>query len=114
MAEDKWYTQEELRLMIEQMQHASDEFYSRAQKIGNHPFIEFTGFMNEYIKMCKEAAASGFEFPRANTHTEMAIPMQHYHADYIGEKFDCIFGPSFRKNPRLKAAFDRRLQGQEA
>jgi hypothetical protein len=111
MDQDQWYTKEELTKMVRQMQFTSNEFYTRAVQIGNHPFIEFAGFFNEYIKLCQEAIEAGVEFPRANAHSGTALPMKPHHAAYIGEKFDCIFGPSFRQNPELKRAFLEKLDG---
>jgi len=38
-----------------QMQDASNAFYRSAVAIGNHPFIEFAGLMNEHINACRQA-----------------------------------------------------------
>ena len=32
---------------------AAKEFYAAAVRIGNHPWIEFTGLMNEYVNCCQ-------------------------------------------------------------
>ena len=41
-------TQEREQALLE-MRRTADAFYRSAIKIGNHPFIEFAGLMNEYI-----------------------------------------------------------------
>lgn len=52
----------ELAEIIKQMRQLSNQFYVGAITIGNHPFIEFTGLMNEYIEACKEALKEGIDF----------------------------------------------------
>lgn len=100
------YTPMQLKAMIDGMHAASDAFYKHAVRVGNHAFIEFTGFMNEYIKLCEDALARGVDFTRANVHSGAElVPMQTYHADYIGEKFGCIFASSFAGRGELIQAF---------
>lgn len=84
------YSKEELQVMIKQMRVASSIFYSQATLIGNHAFIEFTGLMNEYIKVCEQAVANGEDFTRANIHTGRPIPS--YMVKYFEEKMSCILG----------------------
>lgn len=108
------YTKEQLEEMLRKMQDASNMFYRCATQAGNHPFIEFTGFMNEYIKLCKEAMDSDVDFTQCSAHSgQQLIPMQTYHANYLGEKFGCIFYTSFAENPELVAAFCREAFGVE-
>jgi hypothetical protein len=99
------YTKEELQEMIDKMKTASRLFYSLAQGTGVHQFIEFTGFMNEYIKICEQALAKGIDFTETSTHTGTPLPMHDYEAAYIGEKFGCIFETAFNNDPALKEAF---------
>jgi hypothetical protein len=98
------YSKEERDEAIRKMKAASEAFYRAAAATHCHPFIEFTGFMNEYIKLCEEAFAKGVDFMMANTHTGVALPIQSFHAAYIGEKMGCIYGPSFA-DPSLFQAF---------
>ena len=98
------YSAEERAEMITRMKLASNIFYGNAVKIGCHPFIEFAGLMNEYIKMCEQAHAQGLDFPNANAHSGIALPMRSFEAAYIGEKLGCIFGPSLQ-NPENGRAF---------
>lgn len=84
--------------MLAQMQAASDAFYRSAVAIGNHPFIEFTGLMNEYIAACQEAAKAGIDFTMCNAHTGRHLPLAPFRVDYINEKLGCIFtGRSFAR-----------------
>lgn len=94
------------------MHRVSAEFYRMAIQGGVHTFIEFTGFMNEYIKLCEDAHRSGHDFIHANAHggDENPLPMETYHAEYIAEKFNCIFGPSLRANPKAMELFIKKLK----
>ena len=74
-----------------QMRDAADAFYSAATRIGNHPFIEFTGLMNEYIKACQSAHARGIDFSECNTHSGQDLPLENFEVAYINEKLECIF-----------------------
>lgn len=76
---------------LKQMQAASDSFYYAAVRIGVHPFIEFTGLMNEYIKVCREAHAKGIDFSECNTHSGIDLPMHPWEVNYVNEKLECIF-----------------------
>lgn len=78
-------------LRLKAMQDAADAFYSRAMNVGNHPFIEFAGLMNEYIKCCHWAHANGVDFTRCNTHTGQPLPMADFQVNYVNEKLECIF-----------------------
>ena len=82
---------EEREVALQQMQLASDVFYQLARQIGNHPFIEFTGLMNEYIKICKNAHESGVDFTECNKHSNQHLPMLDFEINYINEKLECIF-----------------------
>lgn len=82
---------QDLRAIIHQMQTTSSMFYANAVSIGNHPFIEFCGLMNEYIKACEAAAAKGIDFTECNTHTGQHLPLESHQIDYINEKLECIF-----------------------
>lgn len=70
---------------------AAKEFYAAAVRIGNHPWIEFTGLMNEYVNCCQAAHLAGVDFSACNTHTGQALPMQSYQVQYMNEKLECIF-----------------------
>lgn len=76
---------------LAQMEAASAQFYAAATKIGVHPFIEFTGLMNEYLKACRSAHAQGIDFSECNTHSGKHLPLQPFEVDYINEKLGCIF-----------------------
>jgi hypothetical protein len=99
-------TPAELERMLKEMHAASDAFYWRAFSIGCHPFIEFCGLMNEYIKMCANARDAGIDFAEASAHSGRALPMQEFEAAYLGEKLGCIYGPSLQ-DPANRRAFMR-------
>lgn len=89
------FTKEEQREMLRKMRVASSAFYSDATRIGCHPFIEFTGLMNEYIALCQLAMELGIDFTETSGHgTGQPLPMQEYHRRYLNEKLECIYGVS--------------------
>ena len=76
---------------LEKMAEASNAFYRAAVAIGNHPFIEFTGVINEYINACRAAHAKGIDFSDCSTHSGVELPMESFQVKYINEKLECIF-----------------------
>jgi hypothetical protein len=89
------YTPAELDEMLRAMRKASSAFYSDARRIGCHPFIEFTGLMNEYIQLCEAARARGQDFTETSIHGGgQPLPMQEHHRQYLNEKLECIYGTS--------------------
>lgn len=84
-------TPEERLEIIARMRIASRNFYVAAVAIGNHPFIEFTGLINEYITICERATANGVDFTECNTHSDKDLPMAAHQIAYINEKLECIF-----------------------
>ena len=82
---------EEREVALKQMREASAAFYQAAQRIGVHPFIEFTGLMNEYIKACEQAHATGLDFSDCTAHSGLHLPLRPYEVDYINQKLECIF-----------------------
>lgn len=76
------------------MQQAADEFYRSAVFIGNHPFIEFAGLMNEYIQVCRDAHREGIDFTECNRHSGVKLPLLPMRSDYLNEKLECIFAGS--------------------
>lgn len=91
------------------MQKVSHQFYREAVQVGNHPFIEFCGFMNEYIKLAAEAHKQDIDFSEATEHNGIPLPIADYNAAYIAEKFACIFGPTFRANPEAWKTFCQKV-----
>jgi hypothetical protein len=83
--------EEERETALELMHLASSNFYAMAQMIGVHPFIEFTGLINEYIKCCEKAHKEGIDFSQCNKHSGKELPIEDYSIDYINEKLECIF-----------------------
>jgi len=103
-------TSQEREVALARMQRASDAFYRDAVKIGNHPFIEFTGLMNEYIKACRAAHDQGLDFSDFNAHSGKMLPLHPVMSDYINEKLECIF--SGAKVLQAEQAEQAELQGR--
>lgn len=81
--------------MLTKMQAVSSAFYAGAVRTGCHPFIEFTGLMNEYIQLCRAAMVQGEDFTETSVHgSGKPLPMQPHHRDYLNEKLECIYGTS--------------------
>ncbi|MGB8688921.1 MAG: hypothetical protein WCD53_16505 [Microcoleus sp.] len=75
------------------MQEASDKFYQASCHTQCHAFVEFTGLMNEYIKVCSEFQKANPEadFRTSNGHSEDEISLKPYQKQYIREKLHCIY-----------------------
>lgn len=87
---DEVYSKEERERMLVQMHATSSTFYAMAVQIRNHPFIEFAGLMNEYIKLCEQAHRKGIDFTQCNVHTGQPLPIEAFHVRYLDEKLGCI------------------------
>ena len=88
---DRPMNEKERTEALYQMQTVSSGFHAQAVKIGVHPFIEFCGLMNEYIKACRRAHENGVDFSTCNTHTGQDLPLESFEVEYINEKLECIF-----------------------
>lgn len=97
------YSPGERDAMLRGMRAASDRFYESAVRIGCHPFIEFAGLMNEYIKVCERAHKLGVDFTESSAHSGKPLDMRPYEAAYLGEKLGCIYGPSLQAPENLRA-----------
>lgn len=99
--------------MLQAMQEASNQFYRMAVQTKVHAFVEMTGLMNEFIKVCRHAEEEGIDFTTANTHTGLALPFKMHHAEYLAEKLGCIYGPALLSNDEVRGAFINTLfEGQ--
>lgn len=87
-------TPDEREAALNKMLAAVDQFYKAAVPIGNNPFIEFTGLMQEYIVACRDAHKNGIDFSECNTHSGIALPLHPTMSTYINEKLGCIFSGS--------------------
>lgn len=78
---------------LELMREASNTFYRLAALTQCHPFLEFTGIINEYIKICEENyKLRGIDFREESIHTgKNQMVIKDYMIDYINEKLECIF-----------------------
>lgn len=84
--------EEERLIALAEMNKAINDFYYRAVRIGNHPFIEFAGVMTAYAKSCARAHETGIDFSECNKHTGHELPIEPFEIKYLNEKLDCIFG----------------------
>jgi len=100
------YTLGEMREMLAEMRRVNKAFYPMACATGCHTFIEFCGLQSKFIDMCEQAMLQGVEFPFANRHTGLSMKLHEHHAEYLGKKFGCIFGPALQ-DYRLRKTFDR-------
>ncbi len=92
MSDLEEYTPEQRKQILTKMRTASEIFYSLAAGAGCHAFIEFTGLMNEFIKLCAEADEQGLDWIRANVHGDRQLPFKPWHIEYLSEKLECIYG----------------------
>jgi len=97
------YSPPEREQMLAMMRETSNAFYKRARLIGCHPFIEFAGLMNEYIKVCRRAHEQGIDFTESSAHSGKPLDFRSYEAAYLGEKLGCIYGPSLQAPENLRA-----------
>ena len=105
------YSRAELEEMIREMEAISEHFYWNAVKVRNHAFIEFCGLMNEYIQMCRDTMLAGGDFTQCNVHSGRSLSVAEHQGAYLAEKFECIFGPTLRSNPRIARDFVRGVIG---
>jgi hypothetical protein len=104
-------TQEENKeclLALSAMLDGAEQFYPLAVRANVHQFVEFTGLIREYITICAAAYQMNINFTQ-----EAVLPMEEHHVAYIAEKLNCIFGDSFRANPKLKKVFLKGLFGDQ-
>jgi hypothetical protein len=87
---------------LERMRFAIDQFYTFAQIIGNHTFLEFAGLMGAYVSSCQEMHGRGVDFMTHN------LEIEDHRAGYLGEKLRCIYGRALTQ-PENLAAFCKAL-----
>jgi hypothetical protein len=83
---------QELLASLEVIDSILATFYYSAIYTNVHTFVEFTGLMTEYTKICRQSLAEGIDFSRANTHSKEGKLVVHpYNTEYLQEKLNCIF-----------------------
>lgn len=88
---DRPQTPEEI---LEAMKIASNNYYREAIATNCHTFIEFTGLINEYIKICeRNLKQRGVDFTKTSAHCpgEPKLQIENWEFDYINDKLRCIF-----------------------
>jgi hypothetical protein len=75
------------------MKAASNNYYREAIATNCHTFIEFTGLINEYIKICeRNLQQRGIDFTNTSVHTDgPRLHIEDWELDYINQKLCCIF-----------------------
>ena len=109
MITDPSYNKEELQAITLKMREVANRVYPLLQSCNVHAFIEFNGLMQKYVDLCQRAADEGVDFVMFNTHNDKSFEVQEHDVVYMAEKFDCIFGPLFRKDPKLWKLFKEQL-----
>jgi hypothetical protein len=85
-------TRRERAACLARMRAASADFYRASVQSGCHAFIEFTGLLNQYIRLCEEAHGRGEDFTDANVHAGRGLPLVGHQLAYLNEKLTCIYG----------------------
>lgn len=110
MITDASYSKEELQAITLKMREVANVVYRLLQSCEVHAFIEFNGMMQKYVDLCSRAAEAGVDFTMFNTHNDKSFTVHEHDVEYLAEKFDCIFGPLFRKDPLLWEIFKEKLE----
>ncbi|WP_261263063.1 hypothetical protein [Laspinema olomoucense] len=78
---------------MELMDKAASQFYQAALGTDCHGFLEFTGLLREYVKICHEFQKNNphHDFRRCNIHNNHRLHLQPYQREYIHEKLSCIY-----------------------
>jgi len=112
------YSLGEMRSTIRLMRSINSQFYATVFSAGVgsrcHAFVEFAGLQAKFIDFCEEAMNQGVEFPFANTHGGIPVPLAAHHVEYLGEKFDCIYGFAIGGNKELRDIFIAAALGPES
>jgi hypothetical protein len=95
----------ELHEILGSMRKISHSFYQSAFALGNHPFIEFTGIINEYIKECESCLSLGVDFTNCNAHSGHKFPLPTHSKLYIEEKLECIFQGSVSPSYEIESDY---------
>ncbi|MEG4842478.1 hypothetical protein [Microcoleus sp. B9-D4] len=80
--------------ILEAMKAAANNYYYEAIATNCHTFIEFTGLINEYIKICeRNFKQRGVDFTKTSVHFpgEPKLDIEGWELDYINDKLRCIF-----------------------
>ena len=80
--------------ILEAMKAAANNYYREAICTNCHTFIEFTGLINEYIKICeRNLNQRGVDVTKTSTHCpgEPRLQVEDWELDYINDKLGCIF-----------------------
>ena len=93
---------------LDLLDNLSNDFYRVAIKTGTHAIIEHTGLMVEHIKMLRLAVENGVDPEHINVHGSSRLGMEPHSAQYLAEKFACIYAPFF--TPETWGIFCRQVE----
>ncbi len=80
---------------LQRLRLATDNFYYHVATSECQAFIELTGLMREYIKVCEENLARGIDFREPNGIPGQRMQLQPHEIAYFQEKLNCIFQGCF-------------------
>ncbi|MEG4329984.1 hypothetical protein, partial [Microcoleus sp. herbarium5] len=75
--------------ILEAMKAAANNYYREAIATNCHTFIEFTGLINEYIKICeRNLKQRGVDFTKTSVHCpgEKNLQIEEWELAYINDK----------------------------
>ncbi|MEG4335427.1 hypothetical protein QUB40_26340 [Microcoleus sp. AT9_A2] len=80
--------------ILKAMKAAANNYYREAIATNCHTFIEFTGLINEYIKICeRNLNQGGVDFTKTSVHCPGGprLHVEDWELAYINDKLRCIF-----------------------
>ena len=92
----------ELENTLGKLQALSDTFYAQSIVLGVHAFIEFTGLMNEMIKIYRRSLEEGIDYTLANQHNDTPLVAFPHNVRYLSDKLTCIMEPFAEVRVTLK------------
>jgi hypothetical protein len=76
---------------LDRMEAAANQFYMLATATDCYAYIEFSGLMREYCKVCRENLARGIDFRELNGPPSQRMILQPHQIDCFNEKLNFIF-----------------------
>jgi hypothetical protein len=98
--------------ILEAMNIAAHNYYREAIATNCHTFIEFTGLINEYIKICeRNLKQRGVDFTKTSAHCpcEPRLQIEDWELNYLNDKLRCIF-PNLQL-VKIEKTLDCRTEG---
>jgi hypothetical protein len=80
---------------LKRMRLAADNFYYHVAASESQAFIEITGLLWEYIKVCEQNFSRGIDFREPNGLPGQRMQLQPHELAYFEQKINCIFQGCF-------------------